>query len=84
MMLDSELRQQKKIVMNLKKKSLWSRKLEEVKKLVACFCFLNYELQFFWVLAASNTQSITFCFSSQVFALGAGFVISGIICCSNS
>jgi len=31
MMLHDELRQQKKIVMALKKKSLWSRKLEEVR-----------------------------------------------------
>ncbi|KMT15894.1 hypothetical protein BVRB_3g055810 isoform B [Beta vulgaris subsp. vulgaris] len=30
MMLYNELRQQKKIVMNLQKKSLWSRKLEEI------------------------------------------------------
>ncbi|KMT01523.1 hypothetical protein BVRB_9g215270 [Beta vulgaris subsp. vulgaris] len=30
MMLYNELRQQKKIVMSLQKKSLWSRKLEEI------------------------------------------------------
>ncbi|CAO2817664.1 unnamed protein product [Amaranthus hypochondriacus] len=45
MMLDSELRQQKKIVMSLKKKSLWSRKLEEViEKLVDIVAFIHQEI----------------------------------------
>ncbi|KMT00281.1 hypothetical protein BVRB_1g016360 [Beta vulgaris subsp. vulgaris] len=45
MMLDSELRQQKKIVVSLKKKSLWSRKLEEViEKLVDIVAFIHQEI----------------------------------------
>ncbi|KAK9740022.1 hypothetical protein RND81_03G005100 [Saponaria officinalis] len=45
MMLNSELRQQKKIVMSLKKKSLWSRKLEEViEKLVDIVAFIRQEI----------------------------------------
>ncbi|XP_056686935.1 protein PSK SIMULATOR 2 [Spinacia oleracea] len=45
MMLDSELKQQKKIVMSLKKKSLWSKKLEEViEKLVDIVAFIHQEI----------------------------------------
>ncbi|XP_074263737.1 protein PSK SIMULATOR 2-like [Silene latifolia] len=45
MMLNSELRQQKKIVMSLKKKSLWSKKLEEViEKLVDIVAFIRQEI----------------------------------------
>lgn len=45
MILHDELRQQKKIVMALKRKSLWSRKLEEVvEKLVDIVCFIHQEI----------------------------------------
>ncbi|XP_021718743.1 uncharacterized protein LOC110686432 [Chenopodium quinoa] len=44
-MLNNELKQQKKIVMSLKKKSLWSKKLEEViEKLVDIVAFIHQEI----------------------------------------
>lgn len=44
-LLSSELKSQKKLVKNLKKKSMWSRSLEEVmEKLVDIVLFLNQEI----------------------------------------
>ncbi|XP_057532633.1 protein PSK SIMULATOR 2-like isoform X2 [Amaranthus tricolor] len=56
MMLDNELKQQKKIVMSLKKKSLWSKKLEEViEKLVDIVAFIHQEIT--EVFEAGGTKS---------------------------
>ncbi|XP_029124432.1 protein PSK SIMULATOR 1 isoform X1 [Elaeis guineensis] len=56
MMLHSELKHQRKLVKSLKKKSLWSRNLEEiVEKLVDIVSFLHKEiLEIFWSTGARS------------------------------